>query len=209
MTIDEMINLDYNAVLAMSKKDLKIVVREMQKVVNRRYGVFARRGETSPAFRALEESGGKLTTRGDLNELRKEFTRGSNFLAGKTSSYTAYRAILKNTAKKVGQNSGIKTPSTDEMGSAWSTFDKLKELDQSVGESNLKYRTLGEVVKVIGVYKKAFGETPDKDKQKELATILQKRVKDIYEENERELQDDVRTAKTISDFTDGGDDLPL
>lgn len=125
MTLQEIIDMDIDAVMKLNRAELAKVTQTIAKNVERRSKSVAKHFSQAPALRALEESGGKITTRGkNLNELRKDFVRGVNFLTAKTSTVKGAKEY-KSRMEEIATGGLPMTPSQEKE--FWSAVNKVIE----------------------------------------------------------------------------------
>ena len=137
-TIEDIINMPETKFNKLKEKQMKLVVGRLVSAVNKRLRRFKKRGITTPATRALEKSGGKLSVKGkNLDELRKEFKRAREFLEKETSTQAGYKKVqqkIVHTLEDRGHNINIEQ--LDDMFEVW---NDLVELDPSIELNRNKY----------------------------------------------------------------------
>ena len=144
MSIKDIVNMDIRTFEKLSESDMRKVVGRLVSSVNKRMRRFEEAGIVTPATRALEKSGGLLSTKGkDLNQLRHEYARARNFLNMETSSQAGYRRVQKQTIKTLKERGvDVSAEDIDEM---WRIWDDLTELDPSIEMSGNKYTLLQDI----------------------------------------------------------------
>lgn len=144
MSINDIVNMDIRTFEKLSESDMRKVVGRLVSSVNKRMRRFEEAGIVTPATRALEKSGGLLSTKGkDLNQLRHEYARARNFLNMETSSQAGYKRVQKQTIKTLKERGvNVSVEDIDEM---WRIWDDLSELDPSIEMSGNKYTLLQDI----------------------------------------------------------------
>lgn len=144
MSVKDIVNMDIRTFEKLSESDMRKVVGRLVSSVNKRMRRFEEAGIVTPATRALEKSGGLLSTKGkDLNQLRHEYARARNFLNMETSSQAGYRRVQKQTIKTLKERGvDVSAEDIDEM---WRIWDDLTELDPSIEMSGNKYTLLQDI----------------------------------------------------------------
>lgn len=178
-SVKDILNMDVQTFNELSKSDLQKVVGRLVSAGNKRLRNFEKRGESSPATRAVERSGGKFSTKGkNINELRSEYARARNFLTSKSSTVTGYKKVKKETADALKKSGVDVSPET--LDNVMKTYERLKEVDPNVSTRGMKYRVLSEISSMVD---------DDTDPEKILDT-MQERLNDIYEEEVKMLSGD-------------------
>lgn len=144
MSVKDIVNMDIRTFEKLNESDMRKVVGRLVSSVNKRVRRFEEAGIVTPATRALEKSGGLLSTKGkDLNQLRHEYARARNFLNMETSSQAGYRRVQKQTIKTLKERGvDVSAEDIDEM---WRIWDDLSELDPSIEMSGNKYTLLQDI----------------------------------------------------------------
>lgn len=172
MSTNDILNMDINNFNSLNASDLRKVVGRLVSTGNKRLRSFEKAGESSPATRYIENSGGVFTTRGkDLNALRAEYSRARNFLQSKTGSRRGWKQVKKQTISGL-KKQGIKM-SEKQFESVWKAYEELKELSPEVANRSLKYGVLKDIVDMVD------DETKSAE---EIATTLHDNLSKIYEE---------------------------
>lgn len=172
MSVQDILNMDINTFNKLNTSELRKVVGRLVSAGNKRLRSFERAGESSPATRHVEKSGGAFSTKGkDLNALRSEYTRAKNFLQAKTGTRKGWKQVKKETI------AGLKTQGVDmkesQFDDVWKAYEDLKELSPEVANRGLKYSILKDVADMV----------TDADKSaEEIATTLHENLSEIYEE---------------------------
>lgn len=126
MTLQQIIDMEMDDLMRLSRADLAKLTQTVAKNVERRAKNVAKNVPESPALRSLEQSGGaKITTREkDLNALRSEFIRGVNFLQSKTSSVKGAKAF-RSRMREIAAGDRPMTPTQEKA--FWSAIGKFIE----------------------------------------------------------------------------------
>lgn len=170
-SIDDIMNMDIQTFNKLNKSDLRKVVGRLVSAGNKRLRSFEKAGESSPATRHIEKTGGVFSTKGkNLNELRNEFTRAKNFLQSKSSTRRGWTGVKKETAKNL-EKQGVKGLTPDKLDEVLKAYERLKEVDPSVANKNLKYKVLDSI-----------SELSDDFDIDSVVEKMTERITEIYEE---------------------------
>lgn len=180
LSIQDILSMDINKFNSLKTPDLRKVVGRLVSAGNKRLRSFERAGESSPATRYVEKSGGAFSTKGkDLNALRSEFARAKNFLEAKTGTRKGWKQAKKETIQGLKKH-GIEM-SESQFEDVWKSYEALKELSPEVANRGLKYSILKDVANMV----------TDADKSaEEIALALHNNLTQIYEQKAG-LSDDV------------------
>lgn len=186
-SVTDILNMDIRDFNKLGLSDLRKVVGRLVSAVNKRIRRFMNAGVSTPATRALEKSGGMLSTKGkDLNQLRTEYARGRDFLNMETSSRKGFEEVQKKTVETL-KDRGVDV-TTDELDDIFEVYGRLKEIDPSVGVILSSSQVIGEIAKL--------------DNNQDVQTrIMQakERYNELYEENQEQYGRDV-TLYGVSGF---------
>lgn len=172
LTVQDILNMDINTFNKLNTSDLRKVVGRLVSAGNKRLRSFERAGESSPATRHVEKSGGAFSTRGkDLNALRAEYTRAKNFLQSKTGTRKGWKQVKKETIQGLKKQGVEMTDSI--FNDVWKAYEDLKELSPEVANRGLKYSVLKDVADIVTDGNKSVDE---------IAMALHKNLSSIYEE---------------------------
>lgn len=144
MSIKDIINMDIGQFNALSLSNLRKVVGRLVSAVNKRLRRFDKAGISTPATRALEKSGGVLSTKDkDMQQLRNEFARARNFLNMETSTQAGFKNVQKRTVETLKERGvDIAKSELDELFEVW---NDLTELDPTVEDSKYKYQLMQDI----------------------------------------------------------------
>lgn len=174
LSIKDILNMGIDKFNKLNTSDLRKVVGRLVSAGNKRLRSFERVGESSPATRYVEKSGGLFSTRGkDLNALRAEYVRAKNFLQSKTGTRRGWKQVKKETIKGLKKQGVEMTES--QFNDVWTVYEDLKELSPEVANRGLKYSVLKEVANMV---------TDENKSADEIATSLHENLSQIYEEQE-------------------------
>ena len=109
----------------------------------------------------------------------EEFKRAKNFFGAETSSLTGEKNVKTKSQQALNENFGISV-SDEDYDIYWKAFDRLKELHPEIDERNYKYTILSHMDKMI---EKRTGK-PYKS-YKTFARAIEKKLDDLYKENQR------------------------
>ena len=144
LSVKDIINMDIGQFNALSLSNLRKVVGRLVSAVNKRLRRFNKAGISTPATRALEKSGGVLSTKDkDMQQLRNEFARARNFLNMETSTQAGFKNVQKRTVETLKERGvDIKKSELDELFEVW---NDLTELDPTVEDSKYKYQLMQDI----------------------------------------------------------------
>ena len=183
MTTSELLNLSSVEISKLKKPQLRKIVQTLASTSNKRLKRLQQKGISTPASRYVNKIG-KFSTKGkNINQLRAEYIRAKNFLQSKTSTLKGYKQFKKEVQKNLSEK-GINI-SSDNLESIFNIYEKLKDINPSVAEKNLKYVTLQEISEEL-----KDGQTED-----EILSRINDNLSQMYEQ-EMELEN----YGTISDF---------
>lgn len=172
MSVQDILNMDIETFNKLNKTDLQKVVGRLVSAGNKRLRSFERAGESSPATRHVQKSGGKFSTKGkDLNALRAEYTRAKNFMQSKTGTRKGWKQVKKETIQGLKKQGVNMTES--QFDDVWKAYEELKELSPEIANRGMKYAVLKDVADMV----------TDTDKSAdEIAVAMHDNLSHIYEE---------------------------
>ena len=174
-SIQDIMNMDNKTFNSLNTSDMRKVVGRLVSAGNKRLRSFERAGESSPATRHVEKSGGMFSTKGkDLNSLRAEYTRAKNFLQSKTGTRKGWKQVKKETIAGF-KKQGVEITDS-QFNDVWKAYEDLKELSPEVANRGLKYSVLKEVADMVEDSNKSADE---------IAIALHENLSKIYEEQAR------------------------
>lgn len=172
MSVQDILNMDIETFNKLNTSDLRKVVGRLVSAGNKRLRSFERAGESSPATRHVEKSGGAFSTKGkDLNALRAEYTRAKNFMQSKTGTRKGWKQVKKETIQGLRKH-GVEM-SESQFENVWTAYEDLKEISPEVANRGLKYSVLKDVADMVTNTDKSADE---------IATALHENLTEIYEE---------------------------
>lgn len=159
----------------MTEPELRRTVRSLNRIANQRLRRANAAGVKTPATEGARRSGGVFTTRNkNLNELRAEFRRVSNFLTSKTSTIKGFKQVKKETVQSLKERGvDIDAETLDET---LSVYEELKEKNPWIQSRGFKYTVFQEI-----------DDVDDDIDIEEKILMMQEMLDDIYE---RSLDDD-------------------
>lgn len=147
MSVSDILGMSEKKFNKLNTSEMRLVVGRLVSAVNKRVRRFEKAGISSPATRALEQSGGVLSTKGkNLNQLRMEFARAKNFLEMETSSRKGFEDVKKRTIETLKER-GVNIKS-DELNSLFTVYNKLKEIDPSITYMTWKYELMSDIAQM-------------------------------------------------------------
>lgn len=180
MSVQDILNMDNATFNKLTESEMRKVVGRLVSSGNKRLRSFERAGESSPATRHVDRSGGAFSTKGkDLNALRAEYTRAKNFMQAKTGTRRGWKQVKNETISGL-KKQGVKM-TEQQFNDVWKTYEDLKELSPEVANRGLKYSVLKDVANMV---------TDENKSADEIATALHENLSQIYEEQAR-LEHDV------------------
>ena len=172
MTIQDILNMDNKTFNSLNTSDMRKVAGRLVSAGNKRLRSFERAGESSPATRHVEKSGGLFSTKGkDLNALRSEYTRAKNFLQAKTGTRKGWKQVKKEITAGL-KKQGVEM-TEKQFNDVWKAYEDLKELSPEVANRGLKYSVLKDIADMV---------TDNNKSADEIATALHENLSSIYEE---------------------------
>lgn len=172
MSVQDILNMDNATFNKLTESEMRKVVGRLVSAGNKRIRSFGHAGESSPAVRYVEKSGGAFSTRGkDLNALRAEYTRAKNFLQAKTGTRKGWTKTKRETIEGL-RKQGVEM-SEKQFDKVWKAYEDLKELSPEVANRSLKYSVLKEVADM---------STDENKSAEEIAASLNENLSRIYEE---------------------------
>ena len=180
MSVQDILNMDNATFNKLTESEMRKVVGRLVSSGNKRLRSFERAGESSPATRHVDRSGGAFSTKGkDLNALRAEYTRAKNFMQAKTGTRRGWKQVKNETISGL-KKQGVKM-TEQQFNDVWKAYEDLKELSPEVANRGLKYSVLKDVANMV---------TDENKSADEIATALHENLSQIYEEQAR-LEHDV------------------
>lgn len=113
-SVDDLIKMgtDYNRYKRLSEPTLRKVVNRLASAANKRLRRMEGAGEASPAYREVQASGGKFSTKGKtLEGLQREFLRVKQFFEDKTSSLAFWKRTKDEASQRAEKGNVITPPS--------------------------------------------------------------------------------------------------
>lgn len=125
MGVKDLLNLDWDQVRGLTRKELGKMVTQLSSAANKRLRRFAAANEVSPSVRYAEK-GGKFSGRGkNLNQLRSEYVRLKTFMQQETSSLRSWERVKNETVKTL-DDMGVRIPKED-VGEVMRIYGKVKD----------------------------------------------------------------------------------
>lgn len=175
MSVSDILNMSEKRFNKLTERELKLVVGRLVSAVNKRVRRFEKAGITTPATRALEKSGGKLSVKGkSLNELRSEYARARNFLNMETSTRKGYEQVQKRISETLKERGYDITP--NELDDMFEVYNDLLEIDPSLSLSKDRYLLMQEIANM-----------PDDLDVSEKVLKAKERYTELYEQEQMEL----------------------
>lgn len=124
-TVEDLINLDINAVQRMTRQELARVVSTLSSAANKRLNRLQQSpvGNLSPAYQQALKRGQRFSTAGkNVNQLRNEYKDVTQFLKRKTSTIGGWNKVRKETMSRIGGSFS----NADEERRFWELYRKLE-----------------------------------------------------------------------------------
>lgn len=193
-TVKQILDMPYYDLKKLTDSELKVLVGRLVSAGNKRLRRYqAKRGELPNAGsrrKTTQTESGQTTTQQDYEkrkfstvgkdrtELFEEFKRAKNFMKAQTSSLAGEKSVKKESQRIIKENFGITVNDAD-YDIYWKAFDRLKELHPEVDERNYKYTILAHMDKMLEQRKGKSYKS-----YKTFARAIEKKLQQIYEENE-------------------------
>jgi len=129
MTIDQILNMDIHEFSKLSKSELRTATQKLADAANKRIKRAEAAGisDLSPAMKAIEKSGGRISTKGkSMHGLQKEFQRAKKFLESKTSTITGYKQQQKEFTERISGGEG-QSMTAEQTKKFWESYNKYME----------------------------------------------------------------------------------
>lgn len=175
LTVDEILNMDekmFESLLQDNLSDARKIVGRLVSAGNKRLRAFERSNASSPAYRAVMESGGKFSIAGrNAQGVALEFQRAREFFKMKTSSVTKYRKQKEETRAKL-KTLGVDISQKD-YDEVFDVFNKLKKSNANAARVDSD--------KILKKIRNIVVKQKDKLTADEMAAKLYNQVNKIYE----------------------------
>lgn len=159
---------------ALSGRDLRKAVSSLRSTARKRAARLDAGGYDTPALSKLNKEGGLPTVKGlTESELRSEFQKYRNFLNDKTSTVSGFKSFRSDVIEGL-RNRGVDI-SPENFQEFFEAYEELKDLDPSVENRRLKYKTMRELADTLQEGPPDF---------EDLILKMQEAIQDIYEEEE-------------------------
>lgn len=189
LTVDQILNMDekaFESLLKDNASDARKLTGRLVSAANKRIRRFEAKNISSPAYRAVMESGGQFTISGKTSAgVALEFQRARNFLMMKTSSLTGYAKQKEETRAKL-ELMGIKI-SKDDYDEIFDVYNRLKKANPNVRQIDSD--------KILKKIRNMVVHQKNKMTAADIATKLYNQVNKIYEKNKK-----TEDAAGVSDF---------
>lgn len=151
LSLDDLLDIDPERLLDMSKSELKETVSRLSQAANKRVRRGSKLEYPSPAITAAQRGGKFSVANKDITALRNEYVRARTFLANPLSSSAGYRDVQKQIQEKLKKEGyEIKRKDLPEM---ISKYHALTDEDGTVLTRGERYKYLREMGKLAGVEK--------------------------------------------------------
>ena len=125
MTIKDLLDMDIRKLNKLTRAELSKIVTQLGSAANKRYKRLNSKNMKTPAIKALKKSGGKISVRGkNINQLRSEYIRATNFLRAKTSTISGAKKVVKMFEKRIGGKLTV-----DQVKTFWNVYNRIAEYD--------------------------------------------------------------------------------
>lgn len=182
MRIKDLINLDISKLTSQSIKDIG---HYAQVQVNKQARRWSDQEFKSPAYYALQKSGGAISFKGkSLNEKKKELARAIRFLADPTRTQAGWKREKQRITKSIEKDFNVSV-SPEQFDSVWTSYEKAKELNSAVGLMDYKYN-------VINTLNEILSENTEQDLD-ELAVKISDDLENLIKEREETIEAERQT----------------
>lgn len=184
-SVNDILNMDYQVFNKLTEREMRQAVHQLSSAANKRLKVFEKAGDSSPAIRYVNQSGGKFSTKGkNLNALRSEYMRAKKFLESRTSSRREWNRVKKDTVSTLKSKYNINI-SKENFDKFWKSYEKLKEISPEVSIKSLKYITLKNISSMVN----------DNVTEEDIANLINSQLTEAYEELENLDMDEGGVSK--------------
>ena len=185
-------NLEYANIEKLPRNELAKVVQNLAKNVNRNYNAIKKSSiENTPATRGLENSGGKIATRGkNRNELIKEFIRAKQYTESKTCTVRNAKKVFNEMIKRLN----MPKLTSDDIKKIYGAYQDIKE------QNPVEIRNTGssDIIKAV----RDMYVQDKRVSKKSLAKKMQDTIDKFYIDEEEKRLKDVESYGDINSYTD-------
>ncbi len=125
MKITDIMDLDWDDVRNMTRKELASITSKLASAANKRLRRFEEKGEVSPAYRYAQRAGDFSVRNKNVNQLRAEYVRAKTFLQQETSSLRKWEHVKTETVQTLN-DMGVRIPKED-VGKVMRIYGKVKD----------------------------------------------------------------------------------
>lgn len=206
VSIKQIMNLDLD-INKLSRGDLSRVVGRLVSASNKRIRSLAKTeiGRLSPAYQSRMERGGEFSTRGkNTNQLRQLFGEAKGFLELKTSSVSKWKEVREEIAESLDVPKEFINSETKAK-KFWKTYREIvdgKNIPDKKSGSKYNSERIQELIAERYGKKGGF-----KQKRSNVVEDVNKRVDELYEEEQEEDKSFDRTPDDIDVDEDDGFDI--
>lgn len=205
VSIKQIMNLDID-INKLSRGDLSRVVGRLVSASNKRIRNLAKTeiGRLSPAYQSRMERGGEFSTKGkNTNQLRQLFGEAKGFLELKTSSVSSWKETREEIAESLGVPKDFMN-SDSKAKKFWKTYREIvdgKNIPDKKTKSRYNSERIQELIAEQYGLKGGF-----RQKRDDIVERVNKRVDELYEEEQIEEQEYDRSANDVGeDYEDDED----
>ena len=194
-------NMEYANIEKLTRNELAKVVQTIAKEVNRNYKSIKKSSiENTPATRGLENSGGKITTRGkNRNELVKEFIRAKQYTESKTGTVRNATKVFNEMKKRLN----MPELTSNDIKKIYGSYQDIKERNpveiRNTGSSDIIKAIRDMYVQDKRVSKKTLAKKMQNTIDKFYIDEEEKRLKDVGSYGDINSYADISPRPTISD----------
>lgn len=144
LTVEQILNMDEKVFDQLTLSDLKKITGRLVSAGNKRLRTIEKSGKTTPASRAVMESGGEFSVKGkDKTALKNEFQRAKTFFERKTSTIRGYKEVKKQIIEELKKpEKGNINLSEKDFDRVLTAFDLLKQNSKKMNDRKFRYRVL-------------------------------------------------------------------
>ena len=154
LTVNKIMDMPISKLQDYTVSQQREIISRLGSAANKRLSKLQSKGIENSATMRMEMSGGKVSVRGkDTDELIKEFIRARDFMKNKFSSTREWNKVISNIANK-SDDETLSGYSKDTIGKAFSYYDIMREIDNTIESKINKYTLQTHIAEAIESGKK-------------------------------------------------------
>lgn len=146
-SVEDLIKMgsDYNRYKRLTESTLRKVVNRLASAGNKRLRRMEAAGESSPAYREVQQSGGKFSTKGKtLEGLQREFLRVKQFFEDKTSSLQFWKKTKTDASNRAERDKVVTPPAPQRPTTPPVPITPVQEEPPEILPPQMKYKEVRE-----------------------------------------------------------------